>query len=160
MAQTVHLWIRGESVGEIQGDSTITSMNREGTIEAFQFESSVRIPIEAGSGSAVGERSYSPITITKRIDRSSPVLHQALCTNDPLEVTIRFYRPNPAGDGTTEQFYTIQLRQARISSIKTVSPNTLTDEGPAFEEVSIVFGAINYTYEPAGVEFEDEWRVG
>lgn len=160
MAQTVHLWIRGESVGEIRGDSTITSMNREGTIEAFKLESRVKIPIESGSGSAVGERSYSPITITKRIDRSSPILHQALCTNDPLEVTIRFYRPNPAGDGTTEQFYTIRLRQARISSIKTVSPNVLTEEGPPFEEVSIVFGAINYTYEPDGVEYEDEWRVG
>jgi len=161
MAMNIHLWIRGATQGEIQGDSTVTSMDREGTIEAFKLDHTVHVPVE-GSGMATGERLHSPIKITKRIDRSSPLLHQALYNNEILEVTIKFYRPNPAGDGTTEQFYTIQLQQGRISSINTISPNTIdesTASNPAMEEVSFVFGTIRWTYEPAGIETEDQWRV-
>lgn len=161
MAMNVHIWITGTSQGEINGDSTVTSMDREGTIEAFEFEHMVYIPIET-SGRATGERSHGPIKITKRIDRSSPLLHAALFNIEPLEVTLKFYRPNPAGDGTTEQFYTIRLQNVRVSSIKTISPNTLdenTASQPAMEEVSFVYGMIRWTYEPAGVEAEDQWSV-
>jgi type VI secretion system secreted protein Hcp len=161
MASNVYLSITGTSQGEIRGDSTVTSMNREGTIEAFEFEHTVQIPTEV-SGMATGQRSYSPIKIVKRIDRSSPLLHQALCNNEELEITIKFYRPNIDGDGTEEQYYTIRLRQARVSSIKTISPNTInepTSSQPAMEEVSFVFGTINWTYEREGIEHEDEWRV-
>jgi len=161
MAMNIHLWIRGTTQGEIQGDSTVQSMSRENTIEAISFDHNVRVDTET-SGMATGERSHSPIRIVKRIDRSSPLLHQALCNNEELEVTIKFYRPNPSGDGTTEQFYTIQLQQGRISSIKTISPNTIdesTASNPAMEEVCLVFGTIRWTYEPAGTEAEDQWRV-
>jgi type VI secretion system secreted protein Hcp len=159
MAHNIHLWVRGTTQGEIRGDSTITSMNREGTIEAFDLEHMVQVPCEA-SGMATGRRSHTPIKITKRIDRSSPLLQQALSTNEELGVTIKFYRPNPAGDGTTEHFYTIRLRHCRIASIKTILPNTLnesTASAPAMEEVSFVFGEINWTFEDGGVEFMDSW---
>jgi type VI secretion system secreted protein Hcp len=163
MAQTVHVWIRAENAGNIEGDSTITSMDRENSIEAFKFESSVRLSHDPFSLSASGERTHSPITITKRIDRSSPVLHSVLCNNEVVEVTIKFYRPNPAGDGTTEQFYTIELKQGRISSIKTISPNCVDDSTanlPAMEEVSFVFGEIAWRYSSgeANTEAVDQWR--
>jgi len=161
MAQNIYVWIRGEVVGEVRGDSTVTSMGREGSIEAFKLEYMVQTHREA-SGMATGERSHGPVTITKRIDQSSPILHQALCYNDELEVTIKFFRPNPSGDGTEEHFYTIGLRHGRISSIKTISPHTLdqnTSSFPAMEEVSFVFGEITWIYESGGIEFMDEWRV-
>jgi len=160
MALNVHLWITGTTQGEIRGDSTVTSMNRGGTIEGLWLEHMVHVQSEA-SGLATGERSHTPIKIKKRLDRSSPLLHQALCNNEELEITIKFYRPNPDGDGTTEQFYTIRLRQARVSSIKTILPYTLsssTEAEPVMEEVSFVFGTINYIYERDGIEYEDEWR--
>ena len=161
MAMNIHVWVRGQNLGEVRGDSTVTSMDREGSIEAFKLEYMVKTHIEA-SGTATGERSHGPVTITKRIDQSSPILHQALCNNEELEVTIKFYRPNPIGDGTTEHFYTIRLRYGRISSIRTISPSTvdqITESLPAMEEVSFVFGAITWIYESGGIEFEDEWRV-
>lgn len=161
MAHNVHVWITGTIQGEIQGDSTVTSMGREGSIEAFKLEHTVEIPIGT-SGSAEGERSHGPIKITKRIDRSSPLLHLALYTNEELDVTIKFYRPNPAGDGTTEHYYTIGLRRARICSIKTINPDTInesTASAPAMDEVAFVFGEITWTYESAGIVCIDEWRV-
>src|SRR4030042_1534681 len=161
MAMTVHVLVKGDVSGDIMGDSTIMSMDRENSIEAFKFESSVQTP-RGTVDIASGERTHSPLTITKRIDRSSPILHQALCTNEVVEVTIKFYRPNPSGDGTTEQFYAIQLEEGRISSIKTISPNCVDDSTsmlPAMEEVSFIFGKITWTYSSgdANTEFEDHW---
>jgi len=57
---------------------------------------------------ATGERTYEPIRIAKRIDKSSPLLAKALCNNEVIEATFKFYRPDPAGSGTQEHFYTIE----------------------------------------------------
>ena len=80
MAMTVHLELYANDM-KIDGDSTIISMDRENTIECLSFEDSVRTAREASSGMASGERSYEPVRITKRIDKSSPLLAKALCDN-------------------------------------------------------------------------------
>ena len=109
---------------------------------------------------ASGERTYEPIRITKRIDKSSPLLAKALCNNEVIEGTFRFYRPNPAGDGTTQQFFTIEIQEGRIASILRVSPDVIDPASatdPPTEEVTFVFGYIRWTYEPDGVEHIDHW---
>ncbi|MFZ0451662.1 MAG: type VI secretion system tube protein TssD, partial [Desulfatiglandaceae bacterium] len=107
-----------------------------------------------------GERTYEPIRIRKRIDKSSPLLAKALCQNEEIEGEFRFYRPNPAGDGTTEQYYTIVIQKGTVASITRVSPDVIDPASasePATEEVSFVFGYIRWTYVPDGVEHVDAW---
>ena len=159
MAMTVHLTLVANGTN-IDGESTITSMERENTIECLSFEDSVRTAREASTGMASGERTYEPLKITKRIDSSSPLLAKALCNNETIEGTFKFYRPNPAGDGTTEQFFTVVIEQARVSSISRVSPNVIdpaSANSPPIEEVSFVFGKITWTYESMGIEHVDDW---
>lgn len=159
MAMTVHLTLLANGTN-IDGESTITSMERENTIECLSFEDSVRTAREASTGMASGERTYEPLKITKRIDSSSPLLAKALCNNETIEGTFRFYRPNPAGDGTTEQFFTVVIESARVSSISRVSPNVIdpaSANSPPIEEVSFVFGKITWTYESMGIEHVDDW---
>ena len=159
MAMTVHLSLKANGE-EISGDSTITSMEREDTIECLSFHDSVRTAREASTGMATGDRSYEPIKISKRIDKSSPLLAKALCNNEVAEGIFKFFRPNPAGDGTTEQFFTIEFQQGRVSSIVRNSPDVIDPAAataPATEEVSFVFGHIRWTYEPDGIEHIDAW---
>lgn len=159
MAMTVHLFLKANGQ-DIQGDSTITSMDRENSIECLSFSDSVRTAREAATGMATGERTYDPIKITKRIDKSSPLLAKALCNNELIEATFKFYRPNPAGDGTTQQYYTIEIQEGRIASITRVSPdvtNPAAATDPAKETVTFVFGYIRWTYEPEGAEHIDHW---
>jgi len=159
MAQTVHLELTANGT-KIDGDSTIASMERENTIECLSFTDAVRTAREASSGMASGDRSYEPITICKRIDKSSPLLAKALCNNEAIEGKFKFFRPNPAGDGTTEQFFTVEIKEGRISAIKRVSPDTIDPaeaNAPPTEEVSFVFGYIGWTYEPDGIEHIDHW---
>ena len=159
MAMTVHLSLKANGE-DISGDSTITSMEREDTIECLSFHDSVRTAREASTGMATGDRSYEPIKISKRIDKSSPLLAKALCNNEVAEGIFKFFRPNPAGDGTTEQFFTIEFQQCRVSSIVRNSPDVIAPAAataPATEEVSFVFGHIRWTYEPDGIEHIDAW---
>jgi type VI secretion system secreted protein Hcp len=162
MAETVHLYLKA-SGSDIQGESTQTSLGREGSIECFFFEDSVRTAREKGSGMATGRRAYEPIKILKRIDKSSPLLAKALCNNEVIEGTFRFFRPNPAGDGTTQQFFTIDIAEGRIESIKRTVPNSIdpaSSSEPPLEEVGFVFHTITWTYEDGGVQHTDNWREG
>jgi len=159
MAMTVHLYLTANGT-KIDGDSTILSMDRENSIECLSFEDSVRTAREASSGMASGERSYEPIRIVKRIDKSSPLLAKALCNNEVIEATYKFFRPNPAGDGTTEQHFTVEIQEGRIGSITRVSPDVIdpaSANAPPTEEVTFVFGYIRWCYEPDGIEHVDHW---
>ncbi len=103
-----------------------------------------------------GRRQYGPIVFTKRIDRSSPLLAQALAQNQVIDAIFRFYRPTPSG--MEQQYYTITIERGRVSSISTISPDVLTVEGakrPAIEEVGISFTIIERTFEIGGVSFRD-----
>jgi type VI secretion system secreted protein Hcp len=159
MAESVHLFLKANGKA-IQGESTQRSLGRENSIECLAFEQEVITAREAGTAMATGRRQYNPLTIRKRIDKSSPLLMKALVENTVIEGTFKFFRPNPTGDGTTEQFYTVKIEQARISSVKQTVPDsfspTATNE-PPMEEISFVFHTITWTYTDGGVEHTDRW---
>jgi type VI secretion system secreted protein Hcp len=98
------------------------------------------------------------LRIRKAIDRSSPLLLKALTDNQVVEGTFRFYRPSPTGDGTTEQFYTVAIKQGRVTSVRQYLPDTL-DPGtvghPPLEEVTFSFGSISWTFTDGGITHED-----
>lgn len=160
MAEAVFLEFitNGEAV---VGDSTQTSLDREGKIECLSYSDSVRTAREKGSGMATGRRVHEPVCIRKRIDQSSPILARSLCNNEVVSGTFRFYRPSPAGDGTTEQFFTVNIEEGRIASIRRVSPYVIdpaSASDPPTEEVTFVFNKIRWTYEIDGKEHEDSWK--
>jgi type VI secretion system secreted protein Hcp len=159
MAETVHLTLSANS-NPIQGESTQHDLGREGTIECLVFRDSVRTARELGNRAAVGRRVHEPIEIVKRIDKSSPLLAKALCKNEKIEGTFKFYRPNPNGDGTTEQFFTIEIKDGRIDAIERHSPNAIDpaeSKVPPLETVRFVYHTIRWIYVPTGAECEDSW---
>jgi type VI secretion system secreted protein Hcp len=159
MAETVHLYLKANGT-DIKGDSTQVSLGREGSIECVYYEQSVITAREAGSSMATGRRQYQPLVIRKRIDKASPLLMKALCENQAVDGVFKFFRPNPTGDGTTEQFYTVSIKKGRIANIKQVVPDTIVPASstePPLEEVSFVFHTIEWTYTNGGVTHQDTW---
>lgn len=161
MAETVHLFLKANGA-QIKGESTQTSLGREGSIECIAYEQGVATAREAATGYVVGRRQYSPLTITKRIDAASPLLMKALVNNEKVEAAFKFFRPNPAGDGTTEQFYTVSFKEGNVYSIKqrvteTIHPVTAHD--PPLEDVAFIFKTISWTYTKGGVTHEDSWAA-
>lgn len=160
MAESTHLFLKSNGQ-DIQGESTQTSNGRENSIECVEFKDGVRTAREHGSRAAVGRRVHEPISIVKRIDKSSPLLAKALCRNEAIEGEFKFYRPNPAGDGTTEQFFTVKITGGRIDSIERLSPNAFDpaeSKNPPLETVKIVYHTITWIYTPTGAEFVDSWN--
>jgi|SRR6185436_1816338 len=160
MAETAHLYLKLAGT-DIQGESTQMSLGRENSIECLYFESEVLTAREAGSGMATGRRQYQPIVLRKRIDKSSPLLAKGLVENQQADGIIKFFRPAPSGDGTTQQFYTIAFKQGRIASLKVWNPDTIepaTATMPAMEEISFVFHTIKWVFTDGGVEHEDTWN--
>lgn len=159
MAESVHLYLKANG-SDVKGESTQSSLGREGSIECVYFDSSVRTARETGSGAATGRRSYEPIVIRKRIDKSTPLLAKALTQNEKIEATFKFFRPNPGGDGTTQQFYTIHIKDGRVASFKMVVPDCIdpaSSKRPPLEEVTFSFHTISWTYTDGGVQHEDSW---
>lgn len=160
MAQSVALFLKSNNQS-VPGESTISSLGREDSIECLSFEDSVRTAREKSTGMATGRRTFEPVKFTKRIDKSSPLLARALCDNEEVHATFKFYRPSPKGDGTTEHFFSIELCGARVSHIHRHSPDTIDPASadlPPLEEVGLVFHDITWTYEPTGAGHKDNWR--
>lgn len=159
MAETVHLYLKANGQ-DIKGESSQFDLGREGSIECLQFKDSVRTARELGSRAAVGRRVHEPIEIIKRIDCSSPLLAKALCRNEKVEGTFKFFRPNPSGDGTTEQFFTVEITDGRIDAIERFSPDAIDPASakiPPMETVRIVYHTIRWIYVPTGAEYVDSW---
>lgn len=161
-AEDVSVWVVGESQGWIQGESQFTSMGRENTIQAFGYSHMLAAEPDPETGLAGKAKNHFPLTILKRIDKASPRLFKAWRKNESLNVTLRFYRPNPIGDGTTQQFYTVILQDALISGLRREVRSTLEpgqSTYPPIERVSFTYRVIEERWESDEFEFGDEWRT-
>jgi type VI secretion system secreted protein Hcp len=159
MAEHIHLFLKANDK-DIKGESTQTSLEREGSIECVVYEQEGATPFEASTGRASGRRQYKPLVIRKRIDCSSPLLWKAMTQNEKVEGVFKFYRPNPTGDGTTEQFYTVSIKGGYISSIKQYIADTLTpgaSDEPPLEEICFIFHDIIWHFTNGGAEHNDSW---
>jgi len=162
MAQTVHLFLKANGE-DIKGESTQLSEGREGSIECTYFETAMDSGREVQSGMSTARRQHKPLVIRKRIDKSTPLISKALTKHSKIEGEFKFYRPNPAGDGTTQHFYTVKITDGRVHGQKMYSEQAHANAdhaAPPMEEVSFVYQTIMWRYEDGGVEHEDSWQNG
>jgi type VI secretion system secreted protein Hcp len=159
VADPVYLFLKVNGV-TVEGDSTETSLGRQNSIECLYYRQGVASPTSA-SGRASGRRTYEPLVIRKRIDRSSPLLAKALTEQRRVDGVFKFFRPSPTGDGTTEHYYTTEITQGRITALTQFvtdveEPGELPDQ--PFEEIAFVFNQIQWTWTNGGVTYMDEVR--
>ncbi len=142
-AEDTSVRVDGVTQGWIQGDSLHTSMGRENTIDGLEYHHLVSTP--AGSST----QKHEVVIVTKRVDKATPKLWRAYGTRESLTVTIKFYRPNPNGDGTTQQHFTITLSGARIAGIETISPDVLNAGNSSYmsmERLRFEYSSITTTW--------------
>ncbi len=160
MAETVHLYLKANGK-DIKGESTQESLGRKDSIECVAYDEGVKSARESGTGMLTGRRQYDPLKIVKRIDSASPLIFKALTSNERIDAVFKFFRPNPTGDGTTEQFYTVEIKNGNVASVHDIVHNTLDKtlvDHPPLEEVAFVFQDIKWTYMKGGITHEDKWK--
>jgi len=158
MAQTVHLRLTING-NEIEGESTVASMEREGTIECSSFHYGVTTTPNLKTGRVAAKKQHEPVRISKRVDKSTPLLFKALCNSEPVnKAKFMFFRPSPGGSGAEERFLTVLLENGYISSLGQVSEDAImagANAPPMMEEVAFVFRDITLTYEINGGTYHD-----
>ena len=155
MSKPVALFLTINGV-QVQGESEQSSLGRAQSIECVHYHQAIDTPSQISSGKGTARRQYGPPPIRKRIDKASPLIAKALIQNSVVEGLFKFFRTKD--DGTLEQFYTTQIRQARIASFSQYLPDVLapaTASEPPLEEVTFVFQSIEWTYTTGGVTYQD-----
>jgi type VI secretion system secreted protein Hcp len=117
-------------------------------------------PRDAASGLPTGKRQHKPLVITKEVDKSSPLLYNAMVTNENIKSwKMDFWQPDP--QGKEKQHYTIELSNASISSIRLEMLNNKVPENMQFKErefVAFTYQKIIWTWQDGGITAEDDWE--
>jgi type VI secretion system secreted protein Hcp len=162
MAESVSLTLTANG-DNIPGDHTQTSLGRENTIEVLKLEQPMFVNIERASLRPSGRRVYMPLKFSKRMDRSTVLLRQALNQNQVIAGNFRWFRPNPAGDGTTQHFFTLAFTGGRITRCELQLPDVMQAESaslPPMELVELMFDGVTWTWLDGGIEHTDSISSG
>jgi type VI secretion system secreted protein Hcp len=159
MALMAYLKLKAETQGEIKG--SITQKGREDSIGVIAITHEVISPRDAASGLPTGKRQHKPFTITKELDKATPLLYKVLCHNENIkEWTLQFWQPGATGKEI--QHYTVKLTNANIAGITFKMANTRNPELTKyneFEEVSFTYEKIEWTWTNGGITADDDWSA-
>jgi len=157
MALNAYLTLKGQKQGDIQG--SVTQMGRQNSIAVIAVDHQVVSPRDAATGLPTGKRQHKQLVITKELDKSSPLLYQALCTNETITTwELKFWAPSPTGQEV--QNFTVKLTNASIAAVSFHSPNNkhadLMKYNP-YEEVGFTYQKIEWTWVAGGITAVDDW---
>jgi type VI secretion system secreted protein Hcp len=142
-AVDAYMIVVGAKQGAIKSDVV-----RPGTPAGAIHLTSVVKETPAATGATSGKRQHSVITITKEIDKASPLLAQALNSNETMKTVQIVFAGSGAGAGKVAQ--KIELTNATILSIRKAG-NT--------EEIKLTYESIEVTYTNGGKTAMDDWNA-
>ena len=93
-------------------------------IEVFAYEQETNMTVSApGTGGGAGKLIAGPVTVSKRIDETSPAINQIHVNGEHMqEVTIEGYRLDPSGKAG-QLFFSIKLNDVQITAIRRSLPS-------------------------------------
>ena len=156
-AASIFMEATGQKSGKIKGDST--HKGTEGQIPVQMLRHSIVSPRDAASGLPTGKRQHHALEVVVKLERSAPLLVQALCVNENFkDVTIHCWGAaskagkTGTGTGTTEQ-YTIVLTNAQLSRFQ----HFTADDGTLCYLAAWTYQKINWTWKDGGLTGSDDW---
>lgn len=154
-ALNAYLALKGQKQGDIKG--SVTQKGREDKIMVIAVDHTVK--------NEAGKKQHGVFTITKELDKSSPLLWNALVNNENIQTfELQFWTPQikaASGVGTEVQHYTVKLTNARITSINFKMANNKNPElmkYAEYEEIAFAYDAITWTWKEGGVTASDNSR--
>ncbi len=136
----------GGSVHGVQGACMVT---------AFQHE--IKSPRDPASGLPTGRRQHKPFTITKPLDKSTPLIRGAMAQGKHFPtVVIRMYRPGASGE--EQHYFTITLTNAQVADVECFTEGVATESCTHMEHVAFTYQKIEWTWVDGGITHEDDWE--
>jgi type VI secretion system secreted protein Hcp len=158
MALNSYLRLKGDTQGDILG--SVTQAGREDSIMIIGYSHEVVSPRDAASGLPTGKRQHKPVTLTKEIDKSTPLLMYSLVNNENIPSwKLEFWQPSASG--MEVQFYTIELMNASVAGIRAELLNNKYPENMQHKErehVTFCYQKVIWTWMDGGITAEDDWE--
>jgi type VI secretion system secreted protein Hcp len=138
-----------DSVGNIYQDG---HENESSVKSVFH---NIRISRDAKAGLPTGQRNHQPLVITKIVDKSSPLLYNAITKSETLPtVEIRWYRTGY--NGTIENYFITTLEDAVIVDIT----SEIDADGIPVERIAFAYRKVLWRHVKSSTSGEDDWRTG
>ena len=158
-ALNAYLWLTGETQGDIEGG--VTQVGRKGSIMVIGYSHIISSPRNPNTCQPTGRCNHLPLSITKEVDRSTPLLFKAFADNERMtDFTLEFWQPTSTG--AEEQHYTISLEDAYIAGIHQEMLNNKYPENMQHKErehISFSYSRVTRTWMDGGIEGFDYWNA-
>ncbi len=155
MALDAYLRMTGQDIGEIKG--SVIQPGREDSVMVIAYEHTLRVPIDLATGRPSGKTEHGELTITKDLDKSTPVIARALVSRELItDWELHFWQPSRTGQEV--HFYTIKLQDARVTAIQREMLNNKIPENMQHKErehISFSYRSIIETWEDGGITWDD-----
>lgn len=138
------------------GNRSQDSHNDEIMVFAARYR--VSKPVDLQTGQVTGLRQHKPVTFTKYVDRCSPLLWEALCNGEQLQIEMKLWRT--AMTGVQEHYYTIKWSECVLVDGAGVLPDVLlpdTRQYADMEEWQYTYKRVTWEHLSAGVSGSDAW---
>ncbi|KAH8796283.1 hypothetical protein BGZ57DRAFT_998045 [Hyaloscypha finlandica] len=107
-----YLSLKGKKQGQLYHNNA-TSLTNVVQILGFNFSASA--PRDIASGLPTGKSTFTPVSLYKEMDTSSPLLMQALTTNEIFQATITAV--DPATNGNLATTFAWKLTNGGLTSV-------------------------------------------
>ena len=120
----------------------------------------VTVPTDPQSGQPSGQRIHKPFVFTCSLNKSVPLLYNALTKGEKLNnVEVKWYRTSTGGG--QEHFFSTIFEDAVITDISLLMPNAQepgnSDKTEEFK-VSLNYRKIVWEHVASGTSGSDDWR--
>jgi type VI secretion system secreted protein Hcp len=141
----IYMVFKGRKQGTVAGDANAAGY--EGQIVVTSVGLGMGRSVSAGSGLATGRQVVRPLVVTKRVDKSSPLLMTASVTNE-VATSVLF---NYVIEGEKHSKYlTVTLTNAMIQDFD----DLVHDSGESVEKLVFNFQKCEYTWVDGGITAE------
>lgn len=168
MPKPIAMTLDGSSSGKISDGAcspeSIGGLSRGGdradTCLVLAYRDGVIRPTDPQVGRPTGNRVHEGLTVTKVIDKTSPILRQAIApgTSETFTVELLFYWAGSDG-GVEELYYKVILEEATIVGIRGHTPNVLDPDNANYvdmEDVSFTYKKVSYEHVVASGQSVDD----
>jgi type VI protein secretion system component Hcp len=138
-----------------ESQSPVSNWNQKIDQQSMGYDVSQKTSLEAGSGLVSSGAVFSPMHISKVMDKSTPILWAKLCAGEPIPmVTIRISRPGADPLGVAGGIF--EAENYIMQNVIVTSYHTSGTPGPGglpMESWSLAFTAITENYrivDPSG----------
>jgi len=168
MPSPIYMKVKGATQGDITTDANTADSIGGGWQEGFEdfflvqrLSHNLTVPRDPHSGQPSGRRVHQPLTVTKILDKSSPMLAIALTTGEALpECELHYYRTSELGK--QEHYFTVKLEDALLTDITHEVPDIKMPENQPLghlETLMFSYRKIIWEHVVSGTTGEDDWRV-